>query len=59
MTFDIPLLGSVACGAPIYAEENIEAYIPVSTKIASIALIPHSNNDKHKPILLQEDFLIQ
>ena len=118
MTFDIPLLGSVACGAPIYAEENIEAYIPVSTKIAtppykyfflrakwdsmdkkgindrdlilvreqhtardgeivvaliddeatikefkhlwdSIALIPHSNNEKHKPILLQEDFLIQ
>jgi repressor LexA len=35
MTFDIPLLGSVACGAPIYAEENIEAYIPVSTKIAT------------------------
>jgi SOS-response transcriptional repressor LexA len=25
----------------------------------SIALVPHSDNPKHKPIILQEDFLIQ
>ncbi len=33
-TVDVPLLGSVACGKPILAEENIEGYIPVSTAIA-------------------------
>ncbi len=32
-TIDIPLLGSISCGVPIYAEENIEAMIPVSTKL--------------------------
>jgi len=32
-TVDIPLLGTVACGIPIYAEENIEAMIPVSDKL--------------------------
>jgi repressor LexA len=29
-TVRIPLLGTVACGSPIFAEENIEAMIPVS-----------------------------
>jgi repressor LexA len=33
-TVDIPLVGSVACGVPIYAEENIEAMIPVSKNLA-------------------------
>lgn len=32
---NIPLIGSVACGTPILAEENIEAYIPVDKKIAT------------------------
>ncbi len=31
-TVKIPLLGTVACGTPIFAEENIEAFIPVSDK---------------------------
>ena len=30
----IPLVGSVACGSPLLAEENIEAMIPVSTSLA-------------------------
>jgi len=34
-TVNVPLLGAIACGLPIYAEENIEAFIPVSLKIAS------------------------
>ncbi|WP_366511971.1 transcriptional repressor LexA [Maribacter sp.] len=38
-TVEIPLVGSVSCGLPIFAEENIEAQIPVSTK-----LIRKSNN---------------
>ena len=32
-TVEIPLIGEVACGMPILAQENIEAYIPVSTKL--------------------------
>ncbi len=118
MTIDIPLVGDVACGLPIFAEENIQAHYAVSTQIASppykyfflrakwdsmnleginhgdlilvreqnhanngqivvalindeatikeyqihddyIALIPHSDNEKHKTIILHEDFLIQ
>ena len=33
-TIDVPLIGSVSCGKPILAEEHIEGYVPVSTKIA-------------------------
>lgn len=33
-TVRIPLVGSVACGTPILAQENVEAYIPVSTALA-------------------------
>jgi repressor LexA len=29
-TIDVPLVGSISCGAPILAEENIEAVVPVS-----------------------------
>tara|TARA_R110002049_G_scaffold16732_3_gene66239 strand:- start:2977 stop:3576 length:600 start_codon:yes stop_codon:yes gene_type:complete len=32
-TVEVPLIGSVSCGLPIFAEENIEAQIPVSTKL--------------------------
>jgi|APHig6443717817_1056837.scaffolds.fasta_scaffold177028_1 repressor LexA len=34
-TVEVPLVGQVACGSPILAEENIEQMIPVSTRIAS------------------------
>lgn len=109
----IPLIGTVACGMPIFAEENIETEIPVSTKIVNrtdkyfflraqwdsmnqkwvedgdlilvrqtniarsgdiivalindeatlkeyrqdswtVYLIPHSDNPRHKPIILDE-----
>lgn len=33
-TVEIPLVGSVPCGAPLLAEENIEAFIPISTSLA-------------------------
>lgn len=33
-TIDIPLLGTAPCGMPIFAEENIHAVFPVSTKLA-------------------------
>jgi repressor LexA len=33
-TVNIPLIGEVACGYPILADENIEAYMSVSIKLA-------------------------
>ncbi len=33
-TVGVPLVGTVPCGAPLLAEENIEAHIPVSTSLA-------------------------
>lgn len=33
-TVDVPLVGTVTCGLPILAIENIETTIPVSTKLA-------------------------
>ncbi len=32
----IPLIGTIACGMPIFAEENVETEIPVSTKLVSL-----------------------
>lgn len=33
-TVDVPLVGSISCGIPVLAEENVEAMIPVSTRLA-------------------------
>ena len=33
-TVDVPLVGMVSCGVPMLAEENIQARIPVSTRLA-------------------------
>jgi repressor LexA len=33
-TVEVPLVGRAACGAPLLAEQNIEAMIPVSTLLA-------------------------
>ena len=33
-TVEVPLVGDVACGAPLLAQENIEATIPVSRMLA-------------------------
>lgn len=33
-TIDVPLVGSVACGTPIFAEENIQDHISISTNMA-------------------------
>lgn len=117
-TVDVPLVGDVACGTPVLAEQNILDTIPVSIKLAkpphkyfmlkakgdsmnkkginsgdlilvkqqqvahngemvvalindeatvkeyrdlngAAALIPHSTNPKHKPIILSDDLIIQ
>jgi repressor LexA len=33
-TIQVPLVGSVSCGTPVFAEENIQTYIPISTRMA-------------------------
>jgi repressor LexA len=33
-TIQVPLVGRVACGTPMLAEENIDTYYPVSTQLA-------------------------
>ena len=33
-TIDVPLIGAIRCGIPVLAEENIEAMIPVSIRLA-------------------------
>lgn len=33
-TVDVPLVGSVACGTPLFAEENVQTYIPISIQMA-------------------------
>lgn len=32
-TVDVPVVGSVAAGTPILAEENIEGFVPISTSL--------------------------
>lgn len=34
-TIDIPVLGLVSCGSPLFAEENIETYIPIAESLVS------------------------
>jgi len=45
-TVKVPLLGTVSCGTPIFAEENIEAEISISTKLI---------NQNHRYFLLKAE----
>lgn len=36
---NLPILGEIACGSPILAKQNIEGYIPISSKV-----LPEGNN---------------
>ncbi len=47
-TTNIPIVGFVACGSPILAMENVEAYIPISTSLAKnggIYFLLHAKGD--------------
>lgn len=52
-TMDVPLLGDVACGSPIFAEENVEVVFAISTQIAKpnhrYYLLRASGNSMNKP----------
>ncbi len=61
-TVRIPLVGSVACGAPMLAEENIDAYIPVSTALAkrgsNYFLLRASGDSMDKADIHDKDILL-
>ncbi len=60
-TIEIPLVGSVACGVPLLAEENIEAMIPVSQKIArpgATYFILRADGDSMNKIIKDGDLAI-
>lgn len=98
-TVDIPLVGEVACGSPMLAEQNVVDSIPVSITLVKpphkyfmlkakgdsmnkkvinpgdlllirqqhtakngdlvVAPVPKSTNPKHKPVIIQDNFMIQ
>lgn len=61
-TIEIPLIGSVSCGLPIFAEENIEAKIPISTKLVKKAndyfLLRASGDSMNKKGINSGDLLL-
>lgn len=60
-TIEIPLVGNVACGAPLLAEENIEAMIPVSQKIArpgATYFILRASGDSMNKVIEDGDLVI-
>jgi len=59
----LPLVGNVACGMPIWAEELIEDYIPISTKIlrgnsTDVFLLRAKGDSMDLAGIDDEDFLI-
>lgn len=61
-TINIPLVGSVSCGAPTLAEENIETYIPISTALAkkgsNYFLLRASGNSMNLAGIKDKDILL-
>lgn len=61
-TVSIPLVGSVACGLPIFAEEHIEAKIEVSTKLvkkpSDYFLLRATGNSMNKKGINSGDLLL-
>ncbi len=61
-TVEIPLIGSVACGLPIYAEENIEAKISISKKlvknVSDYFLLRASGDSMNKKGITSGDLLL-
>lgn len=60
-TINIPIVGIVACGAPMLAEENIEGYIPVSISFAkpgSKYYLLHAQGDSMNEAGIKEGDLV-
>lgn len=61
-TVDIPMVGTVTCGLPMLAQENIETYIAVSTNLAKPGskyfLLRASGNSMNKAGINNNDILL-
>lgn len=59
-TINVPIVGFVACGSPILAEENIEGYIPVSTSIAKTGkfFLLHAKGDSMNEVGINDGDLV-
>ncbi|MBK9672328.1 MAG: repressor LexA [Bacteroidetes bacterium] len=61
-TIDIPLVGTVTCGIPMLAEENIETLIPVSVNLAKMGsnyfLLRASGTSMNRAGINDGDFLL-
>lgn len=66
-TTSIPVIGSISCGLPIFAEENIECYLPIPTSFVGSgkffilrangdSMIEASINDGDYVIVKQQEF---
>lgn len=61
-TVDIPLVGTASCGAPIFAEENIEGYFPISERMTPPSqkhfLLRASGDSMNKKGIFDGDFVL-
>ncbi len=56
-TRKVPILGSIACGTPILAQENIEGYLDVEVK-SNVTFALKCKGDSMAPKLLDEDVVL-
>ena len=61
-TVNVPLVGTISCGAPVFAEENIEAHIPISVSLAKPGfryfLLRASGDSMNKAGIEDGDFVL-
>lgn len=56
-TRKVPILGSIACGTPILAQENIEGYLEVEVR-SNVTFALRCKGDSMAPKLLDEDVVL-
>lgn len=56
-TRKVPIVGSIACGTPILAEQNIEGYLDVEVK-SNVDFALNCKGDSMAPKLLDEDVVL-
>jgi len=56
-TRKVPILGSIACGTPILAEQNIDGYLDVEVR-SNVTFALNCKGDSMAPKLLDEDVVL-
>lgn len=60
-TVNVPIFGTVACGTPMLAEQNIEGFIPISTALAKTGrkyFILHAKGDSMDEVDINDGDLV-